>query len=79
MYYILLVMDHFNVKYPYGYTLHLASKRRYIFNITVNLRSKVQKCFSEIKSYMNSKNIPKRQNNGISCRNYSYCDFCWFE
>ncbi len=79
MYCILLVMDNFNVKYPYGYISYIGSKRRYKIKIMLTLRSNVKKCFGEINSDMNSKNISKRQNNGISCRNYSYRDFCWCE
>ncbi|MEE9378966.1 MAG: CRISPR-associated protein Cas4, partial [Candidatus Lokiarchaeia archaeon] len=76
MCYILLLEEHFDVKYPYGYIFYLGSKRRYKVNITLNLRSRIQKCFKEIKSYMNSNKIPKRQNNEKSYRNCSYHEHC---
>ena len=76
---LLLLEDHFNVKYPYGYISYIGSKRRYKIKITLTLRSNVKKCFREIKSYMNSNKIPKRQNDENFCRNCSYRDFCLCE
>ena len=79
MCYILLLEDHFDIKYPHGYILYLGSKRKYKVSVSLALRKNVQKKIQEIRSYMRSKKIPKQNYDEKLCRNCSYHDYCWCE
>ncbi|MFX1259262.1 MAG: CRISPR-associated protein Cas4 [Promethearchaeota archaeon] len=77
MCYILLLEDHFSVKYTHGYILYVSSKCKCKVNVSLTLRKTIENYFKKIHSYLRSKKIQKRQKNEKCCIKCSYREYCW--
>ena len=53
--YILLLEEHFETSYPYGYILYVGSKQKYKVNVTLVLRKTIKNYF--VKIFLRGKNI----------------------
>ena len=74
---VLLLEEHFGIKYNYGYLLYTGSKRKYKVLITPQKRRGIKKITNEIRSYLKSGKCPVVNYNEKKCKKCSLHDYCW--
>ncbi len=79
MCYILLLEEHFDVKYPHGYLFYKESKQKLKVVNDRTTRSELYSLFKAIRAFMRSKKLPNRKDNKKSCWSCSYHGYCWSE
>ncbi|MBD3256322.1 MAG: CRISPR-associated protein Cas4 [Candidatus Lokiarchaeota archaeon] len=77
MCYVLLLEEHFEVKYPYAYIHYFGSTERCTVQITPFFRSDIKRIMKQIKSFKIHSRIPKRKNKKLCPPSCSYFEFCW--
>ena len=75
--YILLLEEHFKLRYTHGYIIYVGSKRKFKIIVTPFLRKTIKNCFKEIKAYYSNGKIPKRKKSKSWCTGCSYEEYCW--
>lgn len=75
--YILLLEEHFSIKYAYGYVIYMGSRKRYRVNVTDALRAKLRWYVMTLRMYTNQHKLPPRQKQQNKCDRCSLLLYCW--
>lgn len=73
---ILLLEEHFSIRYDYGYLLYVGSKRKYKVRVDLIKRRSIKSTLAEIRSYLKSGNVPKVGYNKKKCEKCSLQLYC---